>query len=103
MGSRMVWGWGRWRLVLEVFSQDGLSSVLVEQIIDKDGLTVQKTVEVPQLPSRLVVHFMDKVVDMPVARWSMSLLCRCSEVPQVQFIDGVDVPVIMQRRLSLQQ
>ena len=64
----------------------------VGHIIDKDGLTVlktvevpqlqfiivglgmhlneivQKTVEVPQLPSRLVVQFMDKVVDMPVVQ-----------------------------------
>ena len=64
--------------------------------------TVQKTVEVPQLPSRLVVQFMDKVVDMPVVQ----CVDKVVDVPVVQlpqFIDGVDVPVIMQRRLSLQQ
>ena len=45
-----------------------------------------------------VVQFLNKVVYMPAVvfsstRWSMSPLC-CA----VQFIDGYDVPVIMQRR-----
>ena len=38
----------------------------------------------------VVVQFFDKVVDDPVV--------LCDGVPQVQFIDGFDVPVIMQRR-----
>ena len=42
--------------------------------------TVQKTVEVPQLPSRWVVQFLDKVVDLPFV---------------VQRVDKVvDVPVL---------
>ena len=36
------------------------------------------------------MQFFDKVVDVPVV--------LCEGVPQVLFIDGYDVPVIMQRR-----
>ena len=70
----------------------------VEQIIDKDGLTVLKTVEVPQLPSLWVVQFLDKVVDMPVV---VQRVDKVVDVPvQVpQFIDGLDVAVIMHRQL----
>ena len=39
-----------------------------------------------------VVHFFDKVVDVPVV--------LCNGVPQVQFIDGYDVPVIMRGQRS---
>ena len=37
----------------------------------------------------IVIHALDKVVDVPVV--------LCNGVPQVHFIDGCDVPVIMQR------
>ena len=120
VGSRMVRGGGGGGLRRAVLGQGcrrvrgcphGSSSRssprtrFVEQIIDKDGLTVlktvevpqlqfiivglgmhlietvQKTVEVPQLPSRLVVQFMDKVVDMPVVQCvdkvvDVSVVCR---------------------------
>ena len=59
----------------------------VEQIIDKDGLTVLKTVEVPQLPSRLVVQFMDKVVDVPVVVRQGPAAQKMVEFPQLQFLD----------------
>ena len=62
--------------------------------------TVQKTVEVPQLPSRVgFVQFLDKVVDMPVV---VQRVCKVVDVPVVQvpqFIDGLDVAVIMQRQV----
>ena len=71
--------------------------------------TVQKTVEVPQLPSRVgFVQFLDKVVDMPVVgqifdkaadvpvvqarRWSRRAE-NCG-VPQLQFSDKVDMPEV---------
>ena len=37
------------QFVFEVFSQDGLPSVLLSRSSNQDGLTVLKTVEVPQL------------------------------------------------------
>ena len=51
---------------------DGLQGLLPGRVLQRfaeqilDGLTVLKTVEVPQLPSRGVVQFLDKVVDVPV-------------------------------------
>ena len=60
--------------------------------------TVQKTVEVPQLPSRWVVQFLDKVVDMPVVVQRVDKVIDVPVVQMPQFIDGMDVPVIMQRR-----
>ena len=71
--------------------------------------TVQKTVEVPQLPSRVgFVQFLHKVVDMPVVgqifdkaadvpvvqarRWSRRAE-NCG-VPQLQFSDKVDMPEV---------
>ena len=39
-----------------------------------------------------VVHFFDKVVDVPVV--------LCNGVPQVQFIEGYDVTVIMHGQRS---
>ena len=53
----------------------------------KSGPNVQKTVENPHL------QFSDKV-DMPVV-----VNDRCCGVPQVQFIDGLAVIVIMQRQV----
>ena len=50
---------------------------------------------VPQLQvvyMSAVVHFFDKVVDVPVV--------LCDGVPQVQFIEGYDVPVIMRGQRS---
>ena len=38
-----------------------------------------------------VVHFFDKVVDVPFV--------LCDEVPQVQFIEGSDVPVVLRGQL----
>ena len=61
------------------------------------------------------VQFLDMVVDMSVFVHVVFVVLKTVEVPRlqyldkvvddffVQFIDGVDVPVIMQRRLSLQQ
>ena len=58
----------------------------------------------------LGVWFLDEVVDMPVIVHIVFFVLKTVEVPQlqfldkvvdvffVQFIDGVDVPVIMQRR-----
>ena len=57
------------------------------------------------------VQFLDTVVDMPVIVHVVLVVLKTLEVPQlqylikvldvffVQFIDGLDVPVIMQRRL----
>ena len=57
------------------------------------------------------VQFLDTVIDMPVVVHVVFLVLKTVEVPQlqyldkvvdvffVQFIDGVDVPVIMQRRV----
>ena len=59
---------------------------------------MQKTVEVPQLPSRWVVQFLDKVVDMPVVVQRVEKVIDVPVVQMPQFIDGMDVPVIMQRR-----
>ena len=71
----------------------------VEQIIDKDGLTVQKTVHVPQLPSRWVVQFLDKVVDMPVVVQRVDKVVDVPVVQVLQFIDGLDVAMILQRQV----
>ena len=57
-----------------------------------------KTVEVPQLPSRWVVQFLDKVVDMPVVVQPFDKVVDVFVVQVPQFIDGLDVAVMMQRR-----
>ena len=51
-------------------------------------------VEIPRVQfsdkfDTIVIHALDKVVDVPVV--------LCNGFPQVHFIDGCDVPVIMQR------
>ena len=115
MGSRMVWrrgrrrraglGQGCWRArsVPPVRLQGLLPGRVLqrfdEQIFDEDGVTVQKTEEVPKLPSRLgFVQFLDKVVDTPdVAQF----FDKVADVPFVQVVGGVtgavpaalDVPV----------
>ena len=61
--------------------------------------TVQKTVEVPQLPSRWVVQFLDKVVDMPVVVLRVDKVVDVPVVQVPQFIDGLVVAVIMQRQV----
>ena len=58
-----------------------------------------KTVEVPQLPSRWVVQFLDKVVDMLVVVQRVDTVIDVPVVQMPQFIDGMDVPSIMQRQV----
>ena len=70
---------------------------------DSNGLDVQHTIEFPQL-------LLYMVVDVPVVQvvflecrtvrrsWSCNTLTRWSMSLLAQFIDGLDVPVIMQRR-----
>ena len=125
------------RFVEEIFDKDGVTVLTTAEVPQLQfiivGLgmhpieTVQKTVEFPQLPSRVgFVQFLDKVVATPVVvqifdKVADVLLCRCSEVVQTcrklwcsavavlgqggharccerQVRGGVDVPVIMQRR-----
>ena len=58
-----------------------------------------QTVEVSQLPSRWVVQFLDKVVDMPVVVQRVDKVVDVPVVQLPQFIDGLDVAVIMQRQV----
>ena len=67
--------------------------------------TVQITVGVPQLQFSWVVQFLDKIVYMPAVVHFFDKVVDvpvvlCNGVPQVQFIDGYDVPVIMRGQRS---
>ena len=65
---------------------------------------MKKTVEVPQLPSRVgFVQFLDKVVDTPTV---VQFFDKVADVPVVQvpqFIDGCGRPCIMQRQVVSRQ
>ena len=66
-------------------------------------MTVLKTVEVPQLPSHLVVQFLDKVVDMPVVVQRVDNVVDVPVVQVPQFIDGWTSLRSCSDKLSLEQ
>ena len=79
-----------------------MTSVVIQRLVpgrdSADNCEFPQLLEVPtEIPQvhfldkfdTIVIHALDKVLDVPVV--------LCNGVPQVHFIDGCDVPVIMQR------
>ena len=46
-----------------------------------------------------IIQFLDKVIYMPAVVFSSVPVVLCNGIPQVQFVDGYDVPVIMRNRV----